>query len=49
MKGALPILVLLLWPGPALAGHELDNRDIRNGQALYKQHCASCHGANLEG
>ena len=49
MKGALPILVLLLWSGLALAGHELDNRDIRSGQALYKQHCASCHGANLEG
>ena len=48
MKGALPILVLL-WSGLALAGHELDGRDIRNGQALYRQHCASCHGANLEG
>ena len=35
MKGALPILVLL-WSGPALAGHELDGRDIRNGRALYK-------------
>lgn len=33
----------------AFAGHELDDRDLTNGQALYGQHCASCHGASLEG
>ena len=31
MKGALPILV---WSGLTLADHELDDRDIRNGQVL---------------
>lgn len=34
---------------PALAGHELDNRDISAGQTLYTENCASCHGAKLEG
>ncbi|MBY6201551.1 cytochrome c [Maritalea mobilis] len=33
----------------AHAGHELLDRDVENGQALYADHCASCHGANLEG
>ncbi len=33
----------------AFAGHELDSRDLTNGQTLYTEQCASCHGANLEG
>lgn len=33
----------------AIAGHELDNRDLTNGQSLYAEQCASCHGANLGG
>lgn len=33
----------------AIAGHELDDRDLTNGQTLYAEQCASCHGANLEG
>lgn len=45
------------WIGPALiamtttalADHEFENRDIVAGQALYVEHCASCHGANLKG
>ena len=48
MKSALAALVLL-WPALAVADHALDDRDIDSGQALYKQHCASCHGADLEG
>lgn len=31
------------------ADHELEDRNIANGQALYAEHCASCHGKNLEG
>ena len=31
------------------ADHELEDRKIANGQALYAEHCASCHGKNLEG
>jgi mono/diheme cytochrome c family protein len=27
----------------------LSANDIASGQALYAQHCAQCHGANLEG
>ena len=38
-----------LFPNPVLAGHELENRGLRKGEALYKEHCASCHGAKLEG
>lgn len=39
----------LLMACPAVADHELDGRDIKVGQTLYAEHCASCHGANLEG
>ena len=38
-----------LFPNPVLAGHALENRDLRKGEALYKEHCALCHGAKLEG
>ena len=48
MKRALPVLALL-WPAAGFAGHELDGRHIGNGQALYEERCASCHGAKLEG
>ena len=33
----------------AFAAHELDGRDLVKGAALYDAHCASCHGAELEG
>ncbi|NVO54325.1 cytochrome c [Rhodobacteraceae bacterium B1Z28] len=33
----------------ASAGHEMDDRDLTNGQTLYAEQCASCHGVNLEG
>ena len=33
----------------AQAAHELDKRDLGNGQALYADNCAACHGADLEG
>ena len=42
-------LGLIVCPTVVMAGHEFDNRDIGGGKALYKEHCASCHGANLEG
>ena len=48
MTRALALLALLL-PAPALAGHELENRDLADGRVLYKEHCVSCHGAKLEG
>ena len=45
----ISLLALLALPLSAHAGHELDNRDITAGLILYADHCASCHGANLEG
>lgn len=45
-------ILILLTCGlsmPALADHELNNRDIIQGAANYSAHCAACHGANLEG
>ena len=33
----------------AHAGHELEGKNLGNGRALYADHCASCHGAKLEG
>ncbi len=43
------VVLWLLLPTAAFGGHEMENRDLRNGGALYLQHCASCHGAKLEG
>lgn len=48
MKRILIIVACSVATG-ASAGHELDDRDLANGQALYAEQCASCHGANLEG
>ena len=33
----------------AQAAHELVGRDIVAGAKLYRENCASCHGANLQG
>ncbi len=41
--------VALSLPSATQAGHELEDRDIAAGEALYSEHCAACHGANLEG
>jgi mono/diheme cytochrome c family protein len=43
------LLPLMLAPLPVLADHELRDRDIRRGAALYASECASCHGVDLEG
>ena len=43
------LVFALLFPALAFAGHELDNRNVGEGRTLYRQHCASCHGARLEG
>ena len=49
MRGSLVMSFVLLLPAAAFAGHELDNRNIEIGRVLYQEHCASCHGAKLEG
>ena len=48
MRSFLTLAISLASTG-AMAGHELDNRDLGRGQALYADSCAACHGANLEG
>ena len=48
MKFALTTIAVFA-AGVAQAAHELDDRDLESGKALYAEHCASCHGANLEG
>lgn len=42
-------MLAVLAASAAQAAHELDNRDLVNGQALYADNCAVCHGADLEG
>lgn len=46
MRAAVLILVMA---SPALADHALLERDIAAGATLYQEHCAACHGVNLEG
>lgn len=48
MRG-LVLLYGLLVAGPVWADHEFNEADIAAGQTLYIQHCATCHGASLEG
>lgn len=48
MKRVLSIAACCIATG-AIAGHELDDRDLTSGQTLYAEQCASCHGTNLEG
>ncbi len=43
------IVCLSMLPVPVLADHEFVDRDILTGEKLYAEHCASCHGINLEG
>ena len=33
----------------AFSHHELSNRNLEKGYYNYQEHCASCHGVNLEG
>lgn len=42
-------LVAILIAGAAQAEHAFENRNLSVGQDLYKEHCATCHGVNLEG
>jgi mono/diheme cytochrome c family protein len=43
------VAILLLSGSPVFADHELLDRDHVAGQTLYQDHCAACHGGNLEG
>ena len=48
MKYAIAALAILC-PASVFADHELYDRDLNGGAALYQDHCASCHGVQLEG
>lgn len=38
------------WPSPSIGRADPDDaRQVALGDAVYQQHCASCHGAELEG
>ncbi len=41
--------IMVFATGFAYAAHELDDRDLESGKALYAEHCAACHGASLGG
>jgi mono/diheme cytochrome c family protein len=48
--GAAPALAWWVWPssGGPLASAD-DPRQLALGQQVYREHCAACHGADLEG
>lgn len=49
MIRAICVASMIFAAFPALAAHELTDRDLTNGRALYAENCASCHGVELEG
>ena len=52
MRRTLPIIctATVAIAGWLLAGHvALASEDVARGAALYAEHCASCHGKDLEG
>jgi len=49
MKITIIAISALFAATSAFASHELEGRDIVSGQTLYKEHCSSCHGPDLEG
>jgi mono/diheme cytochrome c family protein len=42
-------LLITALPFSAFAFFHVGTADVKSGRALYAQHCAACHGANLEG
>ena len=52
MRRTLPtnVAAAVAIAGWLLSGHgALASEDVEHGAALYAEHCASCHGKNLEG
>lgn len=49
MRGALCQIAILSLATPVAAGNALEGRDLVTGAALYAEHCAACHGAELQG
>ncbi|MBV7379677.1 c-type cytochrome [Maritimibacter dapengensis] len=46
---AILAAILALTPTIATSEHILGGADISNGEAVYAEACAACHGADLEG
>lgn len=46
---AAAITVWAIWPAATDRADAGDARLVAAGAGLYRQHCASCHGAKLEG
>lgn len=49
LVAALPAALLVLACGRAPKADPRDAEQVASGQRVYTLHCASCHGANLEG
>jgi mono/diheme cytochrome c family protein len=49
LASAAATVVLLGWLGTDFLGSREEAARIALGRSLYTAHCASCHGANLEG
>lgn len=52
VRGIMRFLAIILAGFVATAAqatHQLNNRNIERGKALYDESCASCHGAELQG
>lgn len=48
MRTLLSVFAIVI-ASTAHGEHAFEGRDLMVGQTLYGDHCASCHGANLEG
>jgi mono/diheme cytochrome c family protein len=42
-------IVAALWSGPKSQANPDDPAQVARGKPVYERHCASCHGAKLEG
>jgi len=49
LLAASSILVLAAIPGPLAAQSTALPDEMKNGEALFQQYCASCHGADARG
>jgi mono/diheme cytochrome c family protein len=49
LAGVGILAIILGWLSTGLLGSSEDPERIALGRSLYAAHCASCHGANLEG
>lgn len=46
---ALGVVIFFVWPMDTQRADPNNAASVAVGQALYAEHCASCHGVNLEG